>query len=110
MDRTAEKYEITGLSPEELEIIRQAVARSPEVEKCILFGSRAKGNYRRGSDVDLVLLGKGVDEKTRFNVSDFLNEETLLPYFFDVLIFDKIENPELIDHINRIGKIVYQRD
>jgi predicted nucleotidyltransferase len=70
------------------------------VDKLIVFGSRAKGNYKKGSDVDLAIIG---NEK---KLSYYLNEETNLPYFFDVINLQKITNKNLIEHIKRVGKIL----
>lgn len=86
-----------GLSKDELNTIKK-VLKTLDIEKVILFGSRAKGNYKKGSDVDLAIIG---DEK---QVSYWLNEETNLPYFFDIINLHKITNKNLIDHIQKIGK------
>ena len=86
-----------GLDIEELETI-QHVLKQTHTDRAILFGSRAKGNYRRGSDVDLAIIG---DERS---VAYRLNEETHLPYFFDVLNLKKISNEPLREHIERVGK------
>ena len=85
-----------GLSEVELETIKK-IANSLNVEKIILFGSRAKGNYKKGSDVDLAIIG---DER---KFSYYLNEETNLPYFFDVVNLKKL-NDEILEHIKRVGK------
>lgn len=67
------------------------------ISKSIIFGSRAKNTYKKGSDIDLAIIG---DEK---KISYILNEESSLPYFFDVINLNKITNKNLIDHINRVG-------
>jgi len=85
-----------GLSEVELETIKK-IANSLNIEKIILFGSRAKGNYKKGSDVDLAIIG---DER---KFSYYLNEETNLPYFFDVVNLKKL-NDEILEHIKRVGK------
>ena len=85
-----------GLSKVELETIKK-IANSLNIEKIILFGSRAKGNYKKGSDVDLAIIG---DER---KFSYYLNEETNLPYFFDVVNLKKL-NDEILEHIKRVGK------
>ncbi len=79
----------------------------PGIEEAVIFGSRAMGNYRRGSDVDIALFGEGVDMKIAQKVAWQLNEETLMPYRFDVLSFAEISNSELRNHILRVGLIVY---
>jgi len=89
-----------GLSKHEIDTITN-VLNSLNIKKTILFGSRAKGNYKKGSDVDLAIVG---DER---KASYYLNEETNLPYFFDVINLSKITNKNLIDHIKRVGKEFY---
>jgi predicted nucleotidyltransferase len=88
-----------GLEKTELNIIKQTL-KLDFVDKLIVFGSRAKGNYKKGSDVDLAIIG---NEK---KLSYYLNEETNLPYFFDVINLQKITNKNLIEHIKRVGKIL----
>ncbi len=88
-----------GLTPTELEQI-VAVLKNNHVSKAILYGSRARGTHKRGSDVDIALIG---DEK---QVSNILNEETNLPYFFDVINLQDIVSPNLLAHIQRVGKVL----
>ncbi len=95
--------ELFGLRANEIELIKTILARDPAVQEAIIFGSRAKGNHKPGSDVDIALKG---DELTLNNISllsDILNEETLMPYNFDLIDYYKIRNQELKDHIDRIG-------
>ena len=80
-----------------------------DVEMAVLFGSRAMENHKPGSDVDIALKGAAVNRQTVVDVSCRLNEETLMPYHFDVLDFRTIDNPSLHDHINRVGKVIYER-
>lgn len=88
-----------GLSQREVDVMNE-VLKSLDIQKVVLFGSRAKGNYKKGSDVDLAIVG---DER---KVSYILNEETNLPYVFDVVNLHKITNKNLIEHIERIGKVL----
>ena len=88
-----------GLEAEDWETIR-SVLEQTHTKKAILFGSRAKGNYRKGSDVDLAIEG---DERW---VSYLLNEEIHLPYFFDVINLQNISNEQLSEHIRRVGKTI----
>jgi len=79
------------------------------LDRAILFGSRAKGTQKRGSDVDLALAGSQVDHSLVVDVSMELNEETLLPYHFDVLNYNTVTNQALREHIDRVGLVVYER-
>jgi len=86
-----------GLKANELKEIKEILKRE-NVKTAIIFGSRAKGNFKKGSDIDLAIIG---DER---KISYILNEETFLPYFFDVINLDKISNKDLLSHIKRVGK------
>ncbi len=95
-----------GLTKETLQQMIDIFTQISRIEEVILYGSRAIGSYREGSDIDLALKGKDLD------ISDLLKlgaalEELDLPYHFDLLIFERIENSDLITHIGRVGKTIY---
>lgn len=98
-----------GLSEKTLAIIRQILLESQSVEKAILYGSRAKGNYKRGSDIDLTLIGVDLDYGVLSDIAEKLYESPI-PYKVDLSLFDKIDNQNLREHIERVGKVFYQRD
>jgi predicted nucleotidyltransferase len=75
----------------------------------VLFGSRAKGTQKIASDVDLAIKGKAVTYATAVRLADMLNEEKPLPYFFDVLHYESIIEPRLLEHIDRVGIVLYAR-
>ncbi len=77
----------------------------PSVREAVLFGSRAKETFRRGSDVDLAV--KGCSDSDVTSLSAALNEETVLSYFFDVVAYEKISSQELLEHIARVGVRIY---
>lgn len=83
-------------------VVLNIINAYPVVEGAVLFGSRALGNQKNGSDVDIALKGN-VDFSTLASISYALNEKTNLPYFFDVLSYENIENPALKEHIDRYG-------
>ncbi|SFH70244.1 Nucleotidyltransferase domain-containing protein [Tindallia magadiensis] len=97
-----------GLTKRDMEYILEAVKKHPEIKEVILYGSRAMGNHKKGSDVDLALVGEEVTQKVLRKVYDDLNEELPLPYFFDVLIYHEITNQELKKHIDNLGKSIYK--
>lgn len=99
----------TGLLDNDISLIRKGAEAFPEIERVILFGSRAKGNYKPGSDVDLAIIGKAVTYDTAVRLSVLFNEEMPLPYYFDVLNYNSIQEPLLIEHIDRNGVPLYQR-
>ncbi|MHB8174731.1 MAG: nucleotidyltransferase domain-containing protein [Nitrospirota bacterium] len=97
-----------GLKEETIEKINAVLSGFPEVEKAILYGSRAKGNFKRGSDIDLTLTGPGLAFKTMLRIDNEL-DDLLLPYHIDLSILEKISNPDLVEHITRVGVVFYER-
>jgi predicted nucleotidyltransferase len=96
-----------GLLPNEIESLRVVFARHPEIEKVVLFGSRAKGNHRPESDIDLAVLGIE-DEREVEALADEL-DELPLPFLFDVKSLHAIRNPALLEHVRRVGRAIYAR-
>ncbi len=96
----------TGLTRGDIKLITTAIQQFPEIENAVIFGSRAKGTYRKASDVDLALKGSAVTGKTIQRLNFLLNEELPLPYFFDVVHYESLENPLFVAHIDRIGKSI----
>lgn len=97
-----------GLNENTLESVISIFAKHSKIEKVLLYGSRAKGNYRKGSDIDLALVGENINIQDLNKILLEL-DELYLPYSFDLVIFERIENEDLIDHINRIGITIYQK-
>ena len=97
-----------GLKDEVIDKIVAVFSLFPEVEKAILYGSRAKGNYKQGSDIDIALVGKKIN-LTILNKIELVLDDLFLPYTFDICIFHQISNIDLIDHIERIGIILFQK-
>ncbi len=95
-----------GLSQQVIRSIQEVLSHFPEVEKAILYGSRAKGDFKLGSDIDLTLIGRGVGELTLSRIEEEL-EQLLLPYRFDLSAFSEIIHAELIAHIERVGVNFY---
>jgi predicted nucleotidyltransferase len=91
-----------GLGPDTLSALKKLFATQPAIQKVILFGSRATGTFKIGSDIDLTLMAP------KMNLSEFLHlqnqvEELGLPYKVDLSLFHQIDNPSLREHINRVG-------
>ena len=95
--------EQTGLSEATLQQINNILNQFIEVEKACVFGSRAKGNFKLGSDIDIVIFGDQVTPKILQKISHQLNEETTMPYFFDLVHYESITNDALLVHINEFG-------
>ena len=99
---------VSGLSDHDSQRIRQVLKRFPEVETATLFGSRAKGTARPGSDIDLSLSGSRLDLTLLGRVHDAL-DDLLLPYEIDLLLQNSIQQPDLMEHIRRVGVTLYER-
>ena len=80
-----------------------------EPGQVLIFGSRAKGNSKSGSDIDLALKGLDVTDKTIARLRTMLNDLPL-PFFFDIVDYKTIQNQDLISHIDRVGEIIYQKN
>jgi len=81
----------------------------PEIEEVVIYGSRAKGNYREGSDIHITLKGENVDDAIRKKVYWELDDLNT-PYLIDLSVIDFLDSDSLIEHINRVGKTFYKND
>ncbi len=98
-----------GLSTDTLRNLRGVLAQDPHIEKTLMYGSRAKGNYKTGSDIDITLIGKGLTlTDTIYPLRDRLRK-LYLPYKFDISIFNQLDEGDVIEHVLRVGKTLYQR-
>ena len=97
-----------GLSEGTVHRIVEVLGHFPEVEKAVLFGSRAKGTHRRGSDIDLALVGAALDWLTIGRIYDAL-DDLLLPYRFSLIQFDRSTDPDVAAHISRVGIVLFER-
>lgn len=97
-----------GLKESTIEAINDVMARHPDVESAILYGSRAKGNYRNGSDIDLTLTGKNLTHNSMGRLEIEI-DDLLLPYSFDISMLSHIDNPDVVDHIHRVGIPFYTK-
>ena len=97
-----------GLTESTVARIRSVFKASPLVQEVVLYGSRAKGNYKPGSDIDLTIKGRGLTLR-ELNKLTLALDDLLLPYTFDLSIHSMIENPDLLDHIDRVGVTIFKR-
>lgn len=96
-----------GLSEQDMGTLKSVFSSYPQVDEAIIFGSRSKGNFRNGSDVDIALKGLEINLDIVSQISYILNEETNMPYKFDILNYHTINNKELIEHIDRVGISIF---
>jgi uncharacterized protein len=71
-----------GISDRSYELIATVWAKFPEVEEVLIFGCRAKENYKQGSDIDLAIKGLGCNNRLALHIKSYLNEVLPVPYFF----------------------------
>jgi predicted nucleotidyltransferase len=96
-----------GLPDRTINTLYSIFKKYPGIRQVILYGSRAKGNYRNGSDIDISL--KTDNTFTRKNLlriaGDFYDSD--MPYLVDVSVYDKLSSHDLKTHIDRVGKVLY---
>ncbi|NMB38126.1 MAG: nucleotidyltransferase domain-containing protein [Firmicutes bacterium] len=98
-----------GLRDTDLEYIVQVLSKFPEIEKALIFGSRAKGTHKAGSDVDIAIVGESITFDIISKVRFLLEEESPMPYFFDIVDYTHLEHLELKEHIDRVGKTIWDK-
>lgn len=97
-----------GILTGDINSIVSILSTNLKIERVLLFGSRAKGNYHAGSDIDIAVKGQ------LLNLDDILEslnkiEKLSLPYRVDLVIYDRINEPDLISHIDRVGITLFER-
>lgn len=97
-----------GLSENTVDRIRDVLADFPEVEKAVLYGSRAKGTHRPASDIDLTLYGCALGQSQLAQIDEAL-DDLLLPYKIDLSEMSSLTHPALLDHIRRVGMLFYEK-
>jgi len=97
-----------GLKSNVIESMRAVFALFPQVEQVILYGSRAKGNYKNGSDIDLCLVGPSLTLPALLKIDNAL-DDLLLPYKIDLSLLHHLDNAALRAHIERVGVSVYRK-
>ncbi len=95
----------TGLSADKLSAIRDIIGADPRVKQIVLFGSRAEGAWREGSDIDSAVLGEGIGPGDASRWADSL-EEALFPWSVDVVLLNDSTDTALREHIERVGVVM----
>ena len=95
-------FHSTGLSVQTIEKIQAVFAKFPEVRNVVLYGSRAKGNFNNGSDIDLSIMNSNINFSDLIKIENNL-DNMLLPYKIDLNLFSNIKNTDLKEHIQRVG-------
>lgn len=95
-----------GLTDTEYSKLQGVFSANSRIERVILYGSRAKGNYKPFSDIDLTIVGSTLSHADRNEIAREI-DDLLLPYEVDLSLFHSLKNPALIDHIKRRGIKIY---
>lgn len=98
-----------GLTDRNIFTLHTIFEQYPEVTEVRIFGSRAKGNYTTGSDIDLAIMNPEVNQKTITRILSDI-EDSSLPYKVDLVAFHSLKTPEFVDHIERKGVLFYKKD
>ncbi|HCJ56291.1 MAG TPA: DNA polymerase III subunit beta [Clostridiaceae bacterium] len=98
----------TGLNQFDVNHIVGVLRKFKEIKKAVVFGSRAKGNYKAGSDIDIAIYGDDITFDIISSLHWMLEEESPLPYFFDIVDYTHLDHKGLRDHIDRVGILIYE--
>lgn len=99
-----------GLRDADLEYIISALRQFDEIQKAVIFGSRAKGNYKAGSDVDIAIWGENVTFTTISRLHAMLEDESPMPYMFDIVDYTHLNHEKLKEHIDQVGIPIFLKD
>lgn len=102
-----EDNSLDGLPSGMADQIRNALKRYPDVKQALLFGSRALGTHRPNSDIDLCLDAPAMSFAAYLKLAALL-DELVLPYSLDLVLKHQVDNPDFLEHIQRVGRVVYQ--
>ena len=96
-----------GIYPKSYHEILKIIESCRSIDEVIIYGSRAKGNYREGSDIDITILGAVTAADFNKLWQDL--DDSYVPYKFDISIYNKLNSDSLKEHIERAGKTFYKR-
>ena len=97
-----------GIPDADLNALVSGLKKNIKIEEIVLFGSRAKGTFKNGSDIDIALKGSDLELKDILDANIEI-EKLLLPYKIDLIIFNTIKEPALVEHILRVGVVLYKK-
>jgi len=98
-----------GLSQKQIDEIRVVLSKYEVIEEAIIFGSRAIDTFKEASDIDIVIKGENVTLSVTLDLKAYLEEETYLPFFFDVVAYNTLNSDALIRHIDSEGRVFYRK-
>ncbi|ERT69052.1 MULTISPECIES: nucleotidyltransferase family protein [Cetobacterium] len=92
-----------GLKERELDEIKVLYYLFPEIDEIVIFGSRARGDYSRVSDIDIAI--KGDVDKIMYKIRDYFEESSII-YTVDVVNYISISNQDFKENIDSEGVII----
>ena len=95
-----------GLNRRDMQTLSDIFGKYEDVKKVLLFGSRAKGSYYTGSDIDMAIVDNNISYQVLRKIKNDISESSL-PYNIDLINFSTLTNPSLKEHISRVGKVLY---
>lgn len=98
-----------GLNQKDIDKINHVFATYEGIDSVIVYGSRAKGNFKAGSDIDLTIIENSISFPKFLEIENAL-DDLLLPYKIDLSLKRKITNIDLLSHIDRVGKLFYKSE
>ena len=98
----------TGLKPKIFNLLNEVFTSYKEIDTVVLYGSRAKGTYHPGSDIDITIKSEHCNDSLVGKLAEEI-DDLLLPYSFDISLWSQIDNPDLLAHIERVGIVIYQK-
>ena len=98
-----------GLKQSDLDTMLEKLGQFSSIENALIFGSRALGTHQKGSDIDLCIKGQGITQELLTELHYQLEEETNLPYFFDIVHYHSSMSSDLKEHIDKTGKLIYKK-
>ena len=105
LKKNQKRSDLFGLDESTINIIKDYFKKNTEIKKVLIYGSRAKGTEQKGSDIDFAIITYSKEDicsKVAYEL-----DQLPTPYMFDVVDYNKIDNPNLKSHIDRIGKMFY---
>ncbi len=96
-----------GLSEKDIAFIVSVLQQFPEVVKAAIFGSRAKGTQKPGSDIDIAVYGPDITFTIVARIHSLLEEQSPVPYLFDIVDYTHLSHEKLKNHIDRVGQVFF---
>ena len=109
MPSTLDTLDAFGFTLSDRTELQHAFESDPNIQKAVLFGSRAQGHFKPGSDVDLALFAEGDGFRVVSSLKNRLEEGTGMPYFFDIVDYGTLSDVNLKEEIDREGKMIYEK-